>query len=75
MARVVDLDRVMLAPEVAVCWSNLAQEVAKRMALLEVVLSFSDEQARINDDGSLTIFVTGELEISMTVPAGRWSHR
>lgn len=78
MAEIIDLDQINIAPAVYEAW----QELARKVGDLAVHLGISpaeipDEQARVEDDGSLTIFV--ELprfgEVSLSVPPAHWARR
>ena len=79
MTEVVDLDDIMIIPDVADAFSRLAQKVAPILVQLRIdPRNVSDEQARVNDDGSLTIFVTlpdSKGEVSMDVPSGKWARK
>lgn len=78
--RMVDLDNLLLSPEVVVAWTEVARGVVAALALAGQRIDPSqipDEQARVEDDGSLTIFceILGIGELSLKVPAGAWGWR
>lgn len=81
MVKEISLDAVMLSLDAATAWHEMAGRVA--MALQHIgkmrakTLSIPDEQARVNDDGTLTIFVNipDVIDVSMDVPVGHWGYR
>lgn len=76
MAREIDLDNVLLSPATVVAWQELAARTATGLQSFEV-RNIPDERARVNDDGTLTIFVNvpNTIEMSMNVPAEQWAYR
>lgn len=78
MAPEIDLDDIMLTPAVVAAYSELAKRIA--IALQERIndaSSIPDERVRMNDDGTLTIFVNipEVIDVSMDVPADQWAYR
>lgn len=76
---VVDLDDVVPSPAAVAAWSDVARRAAlfcRKLGISEDQLP--EEQARINADSSLTIFVKivtpsgGEVTFDMNVPASEW---
>ncbi|MBI2356068.1 MAG: hypothetical protein HYV13_02595 [Candidatus Doudnabacteria bacterium] len=76
MAREVDLDELLLSPRAVFGWLAKVRESAVALEGVNPQL-IPDERARINDDGTLTIFVEipGIITISMEVPRGDWAYR
>jgi len=81
MAKIINLDAIMLSPAAVAAWQKVAQRLAP--ALREIsekrgdALDIPDEQGRVNDDGSLTIFVEipgVDMNISLEVPASQWAY-
>jgi len=77
MAEEIDLDLVALTPAVVEAWQEVAQSAfalahSGRVGPAEI----PDEQARVNDDGTLTIFVSipGVIDVSLDVPADQWAY-
>lgn len=81
MATEIGLDGVVLSTAAVVAWREIAAQAAITLQRLGEMraktFSIPDERARINDDGTLTIFVNipGAIDISMDVPAGHWDYR
>lgn len=81
MAKEIDLDEIMLSQAAAAAWYEMAGRVATALQHIGKMrgktLSIPDERARVNDDGTLTIFVNipGIIDVSMDVPAENWAHR
>lgn len=81
MAREADLETIILSLEAAEAWNGLANNVAAALRNLECLadkwLLLPDERARVNDDGTLTIFIRipGVLECSLEVPSEHWAYR
>jgi pyruvate formate-lyase activating enzyme-like uncharacterized protein len=81
MAREIDLDEVMLSQDAAVAWHEMAGRVAVALQHIakmgKEIPQIPDERARVNDNGTLTIFVNipGVIDVSMEVPGGHWSYR
>ena len=81
MAKEIGLDEVMLSTSAVTAWHEMAARVAPALQQIgkmrRETLSIPDERVRVNDDGTLTIFVNvpGAINVSMDVPAGQWSHR
>ena len=76
LAKEIDLDDVLLSPAAVVAWQEMAARIAS--ALQGVRPSdIPDEQARINDNGTLTIYVKipGKADISLDVPADQWAYQ
>lgn len=78
MAQIIDLDQVNISSAVYQAWQALAKHFAEIAVLLGIPPDkIPDEQGRIENDGSLTIFV--ELpnigEVSLRVPPGQWAWR
>lgn len=83
MATEIDLDLVVLTPAAFAAWQETAQrwamafgEMAARSRAIDPH-SIPDERARINDNGTLTIFVnvSGVMSVEMDLPASQWAHR
>lgn len=76
---VVDLEYILLSREAYQAYSQLAQRVALALRELNIdPVRIPDEQGRVNEDGSLDIFVTlpdDKGEVSMNVPKGQWAWR
>ncbi|HCM36984.1 MAG: hypothetical protein A3J30_03515 [Candidatus Wildermuthbacteria bacterium RIFCSPLOWO2_02_FULL_47_9c] len=78
MAEIVDLDQVNISPVVLAVWDELARHIGELAARYGISSKeIPDERARIEGDGSLTIFV--ELprlgEVSLRVPPAHWERR
>lgn len=77
----INLDEVMLSSDAAAAWYEMAGRVAvalQRIGKMRAkTLSIPDERARVNDDGTLTIFVNipDVIDVSMPVPVGHWGYR
>lgn len=76
----IDLDDVLLSCDVVKAWVAFAKpsvEALVKSGKLVDTSSIPDERARINSDGTLTIFVTipNCAEFSMVVPADQWAPR
>ncbi|MEK9135175.1 MAG: hypothetical protein AAB451_02650 [Patescibacteria group bacterium] len=76
----VDLDQINITPDVWQAWQEKArQAVAELVSKGELVRpeEIPDEQARMEDDGSLTVFVVlpNNEEVSMRVPPDQWEWR
>ena len=78
MAQEIDLDLIGLSVPAVEAWHAMAERVAVALAQMRRVgdSSIPDERARVNDDGTLTIFVSipGVMDISMDVPADQWQY-
>ncbi len=78
--KIIDLGLVNIATDVYQAWNILARRVVKDLAARGVKFDpeeIPDEQGRLEDDGSLTVFAVlpnGE-EVSLRVPPGQWSWR
>lgn len=81
MPKTVNLDDVLISPAAYAALHEIASRAAAAMSELGVPAeAIGIERARIEDDGSLTIFVEvsegyGIEEVSMTVPPDHWSPR
>jgi hypothetical protein len=78
MARLVDLDDVLLSPATTEAWAEVASRIVP--ALVKMGIAKSDipiEQARVEKNGDLTIFVSirDQVTISLTAPADHWKWR
>ena len=80
MFREINLDDVVLSPATVAAWQEIAKRVARALAEIARVrgttFAIPDERGRVNDDGSLTIFISvpGVItEAFMDVPAGEWA--
>lgn len=80
MAKDIDLDQVYFAPQVRAAWLALADQAGHTLALLKEagvdIPAIPDERGRIEDDGSLTIYVSvpNVIDVSMSVPPGQWQY-
>ncbi len=78
MSSEVDLDAVALTPAAVAAYRDLAERVARALSLGGIVrdaANLPDERARMESDGSLTVYVTlpeGKGEVSMTILPGQW---
>ena len=77
MKKIDDLDLVLLTPEVVRVWKF---EVAPRAAAMCAAAGIKptqipDERGRVEEDGSLTIYVAlpGGGEVGMSVPPDHWA--
>lgn len=78
MNNIIDLDDVMISPLAQKTWQEFARRVAAQLRLLGVTdpSQVPDEQARVNPDGTLTVFVTlPNGEVSMEIPKEQWAYR
>jgi hypothetical protein len=83
MGKPIDLDEVMLSSAAGDAWQVLCNRLVVALEALRLVgriidaSSVPDEQARIEDDGTLTIHVDipDLMEVSLTVPVGQWTKR
>lgn len=81
MAREVNLDEILLSEDATIAWREMAGRVAVALQhigkMRSKTLSIPDERARVNDDGTLTIFVNipDVIDVSMPVPVGHWGYR
>lgn len=77
MAEPIDLDGILLTVETVKVYREFAQRVAQFLADKGVApKSIPDEQARVEENGSLTVFVAiPNGEISMSVPPEHWARR
>ncbi len=70
----------MLSHAATQAWHALASRVADTLEHLQQmgreIPAIPDERARINDDGTLTVFVDipGVLNVSLQVPAEQWTY-
>lgn len=76
----ISLDEVMLSSDAMEAWYEMAGRVAIVLQCIGKMraktLSIHDERARVNDNGTLTIFVNipEVIDVSMEVPAGHWTY-
>lgn len=81
MAKEVSLDAVMLSEAAVAAWHEMAGRFAVALQYIGKMrgkeIPIPDERARVNDNGTLTIFVSipGTTELTMDVPADHWSYR
>jgi hypothetical protein len=79
MTQVIDLANVNFTQEAFDAYKAFARKASLQIATLGVSKSeIPDEQGRIEEDGSLTIFVEVKsrgLEFSFLVPKGHWVWR
>lgn len=81
MSHEIDLDDVVLSAVAVAAWQEMAGRIGRALAQISAMrggekFTIPDERARIEDDGTLTIYVSipGVLpEVSMVVPVGHWS--
>ncbi|MBI4138005.1 MAG: hypothetical protein HY482_00195 [Candidatus Wildermuthbacteria bacterium] len=73
----IDLDMVSISPAAYQAWQEFARRVAGVMNEMRIVpQEIPDEQARVEDDGGLTIFVRlPPGDVSLRIPAGQWERR
>lgn len=77
---IVDLDQINISPDVCRAWLEKVRETIDRILASGAKLNpeeIPDEQARLEDDDSLTIFVVlpnGE-EVNLKVPPNHWEKR
>ncbi len=78
MSSEVDLDAVDFTSAAVAAYLEFAERVELALSLAGIVRDASDlpdEQARMEGDGSLTVYVAlpqGKGEVSMTIPPGHW---
>lgn len=74
---VIDLDKVLFSEEAVAAWMSIVPRVALAFQAVGICPEeIPDEQARIESDGSLTIFMEipgGRGEVSLTIPPGAWA--
>lgn len=82
VGNVVDLDDVVSSAAALAAWSAVAEKAAALCVALGVPREqWPEEQARLNADGSLTIWVDvpapsgGSASLEMRVPPGQWQWR
>lgn len=82
MSEIVDLDGVEVTPEVYAAWSEIARRLTVTLRLIGVPEeAIPEEQGRVEEDGSLVIFVEidlpsgGTIEASLKVPPEHWAWR
>ena len=77
MPEEIDLDQVNISPAVHNAWQGMARSIADIVRRLGISPDeIPDEKARIEDDGSLTIFVELPIgEVSLRVPPDQWAYR
>lgn len=78
MKNIIDLDDVMISPLVQKTWQEFTRRVVAQLRLLGVTdpSQVPDEQARVNNNGTLTVFVTlPNGEVAMEVPEKQWAYR
>ena len=77
LAKEVSLDDIVLSPRVVDEWLAKAADAVRELEGRVTIASIPDERARVNDDGTLTIFVEipDILTISMEVPVGQWTYQ
>ena len=77
----IDLDAIMLSQESVMAWNEIARRLAVALKEMKrggkVVPPPSMEWARVNDDGTLTIFVEviGVVTASLDIQAGHWFYQ
>lgn len=74
--KVIDLATVLISPAVYRAWLEVVSNAVPRLLAAGIdPRQLPDEQGRIEDDGSLTIFVVlpNGGEVSMPVPKGQWA--
>ena len=77
----IDPDKVNLSPAAVKAWQEMCDQIAIAIGYMaemgREIPPIPDERARINDDGSLTIFVEipDIMSVSMNVPADQWEYR
>ncbi len=82
MEKIIDLDRVMITVSAAVRWNQLAITAVRTMRqhkklTAKQAAEMPDEQGRLNEDGSLMLFVQlpNGSELSLRLPPNEWEWR
>lgn len=77
MSKEIDLDTVMVSEDIAMAWFKLAEMEAEKLQARGYAGTIPDEQAVLNEDGTLTIFVNIPefKKISIEVPEEHWQWR
>lgn len=78
MPREIDLDEVTISPATLVAWHGVAQRLA--LALRELkrlgreIPEIPIERGRVEDDGTLTVYIDlpGLISASISVPRDQW---
>ncbi len=80
MSKEIDLNLLDISPAAFAAWQEMSGRIAVVLAAMaemgKEIPPIPDERARINDDGTLTIYVeiSGILSVSMNVPADQWAY-
>lgn len=76
MSKIIDLDHILISPVVYVAWQAIVRQATAEIVKRGIELKdIPVEQARVEDDGSLTIFVDIPRlgEVSLTIPPDQWA--
>ena len=75
MAKEISLDQVSLSSSAVIAWKTICWRAARGLVTGVDPTQISDERVRLEDDGTLTIFVTlpSGGEVAMGVPVGHWA--
>jgi len=77
MPEEISLDEVNISPAAYEAWQEIVERIDEILPSLEIAPSdIPNEKTRIENDGSLTIFVTLPIgEVSLRVPPHQWTYR
>ncbi|TSC56561.1 MAG: hypothetical protein Greene071421_134 [Parcubacteria group bacterium Greene0714_21] len=76
MPEEIDLDQVSVSPNMHSTWEAITTSMAELLHRHGILLSEVDEKARVEGDGSLTIFAKLPMgEVSLRVPPREWAYR
>jgi len=76
MGREMGFDEVVIAEAPLRDWREMMEKLNESLGFIGISISDVGKQVRINDDGTLTIFVKDHPgEIALEVPADKWSRR
>jgi hypothetical protein len=76
----IDLDDVLTTQAALAAWEDFARRIGEAIRLMDRTIdpkSIPDEQARVEADGSLTVYVVvpGLGEMSLTLPPDQWARK
>lgn len=75
MPQIIDLEAVLISPQVLAAWHALAKKYAGDVSrIVKRGVQIPIEHGEIDDDGNLFIVVSveNEFRISLPVPQGQW---